>query len=73
MIEEVHYYTQELFRLSGRRQTILDDMVALAQPLPEDKTLLSIPGIAKMTATSIISELGDIHRFQSANQGFYRN
>ncbi|MFX4025232.1 transposase, partial [Streptococcus suis] len=38
------------------------------QPLPEYDILLSIPGIAETTATSIIGELGDIRRFQSANQ-----
>ncbi|NQH38886.1 IS110 family transposase, partial [Streptococcus suis] len=43
-------------------------MVELAQPLPEYDILLSIPGIAETTATSIIGELGDIRRFQSANQ-----
>ena len=43
-------------------------MVTLAQPLPEYEILLSIPGIAEITATSIIGELGDIRRFHSANQ-----
>ena len=42
-------------------------MVSLAQPLPEYDILCSIPGIAEATATSIIGELGDIRRFQSAN------
>ncbi len=68
MIEEVRYYAQELIRLSNRRQTVLDEMVTFAQPLPEYEILPSIPGIAKTTATSIIGELGDIRRFQSANQ-----
>ena len=68
MIEEVRYYAKELLRLSEHRQAILDKMVALAQPLPEYEILRSIPGIAEMTATSIIGELGDIRRFQSANQ-----
>ncbi|MBF0819868.1 IS110 family transposase [Streptococcus acidominimus] len=68
MMEEVRYYAQELLRLSKRRQTVLDEMVALAHPLPEYEILLSIPGIAETTATSIIGELGDIRRFQSANQ-----
>lgn len=68
MIEEVRYYAQELLRLSERRQTVLDEMVTFAQPLPEYEILLSIPGIAETTATSIIGELGDIRRFQSANQ-----
>ena len=68
MLEEVRYYAQELLRLSERRQVVLDDMVALAQPLPEYNILRSIPGIAETTATSIIGELGDIRRFQSTNQ-----
>ncbi len=68
MLEEVRYYAQELLRLSERRKAVLDQMVELAQPLPEYDILLSIPGIAETTATSIIGELGDIRRFQSANQ-----
>ena len=56
MLEEVRYYAQELLRLSERRQVVLNDMVALAQPLPEYDTLRSIPGIAETTATSIIGE-----------------
>ena len=68
MIEEVKYYVQELLRLTKRRQGILDEMVSLAQPLPEYEILLSIPGIAETTATSIIGELGDVRRFHSANQ-----
>ena len=58
MLEEVRYYVQELLRLSERRQVVLNDMVALAQPLPEYDILRSIPGIAETTATSIIGELG---------------
>ena len=68
MLEEVRYYAQELLRLSERRQVVLSDMVALAQPLPEYDILRSIPGIAETTATSIIGELGNIRRFQSTNQ-----
>ena len=68
MMEEVRYYAQELLRLSERRQVVLNDMVALAQPLPEYDILRSIPGIAETTATSIIGELEDIRRFQSTNQ-----
>ena len=68
MIEEVRYYAQELLRLTERRQVTVDNMIELAQPLPEYDILLSIPGIAETTATSIIGELGDVRRFQSANQ-----
>ncbi len=68
ILEEVRYYAQELLRLPERRQAVLDEMVILAQPLPEYDILLSIPDIAETTATSIIGELNDIRRFQSANQ-----
>ena len=68
ILEEVRYYAKELLRLSEQRQAVLEQMVELAQPLPEYEILLSIPGIAEITATSMIGELGDIRRFQSANQ-----
>jgi len=68
MFKEVQYYAQDLLRLTERRQEVLDNMVTLALPLPEYDILRSIPGIAETTATSIIGELGDIRRFQSANQ-----
>lgn len=68
ILEEVRYYAKELLRLSEQRQAVLEQMVELAQPLPEYEILLSIPGIAETIATSMIGELEDIRRFQSANQ-----
>ena len=68
ILEEIHYYAKELLRLSEQRQAVLEQMVELAQPLPEYEILLSIPGIAETIATSMIGELRDIRRFQSANQ-----
>lgn len=68
MMEEIKYYAGELLRLSEYRQGVLEEMVTLAQPLPEYEILLSIPGITETTATSIIGELGDIRQFHSANQ-----
>ena len=68
ILEEVRYYAKELLRLSEQRQAVFEQMVELAQPLPEYEILLSIPDIAETTATSMIGELGDIRRFQSANQ-----
>lgn len=38
---EVRYYAQELLRLSERRQVVLNNMVALAQPLPIPAILLT--------------------------------
>ena len=68
MIEEVKYNAQELIRLTNRREQVLEQLVELAKPLPKYEILLSIPGIAETTATSVIGELGDIRRFKSANQ-----
>ena len=68
IIEEVKYNAQELIRLTNRREQVLQQLIALAEPLPEYEILLSIPGIAETTATSIIGELGDIRRFKCANQ-----
>ena len=68
MIEEVKYNAQELIRFTNRREQVLEQLIELAKPLPEYEILLSIPGIAETTATSVISELGDIRRFKSANQ-----
>ena len=48
--------TQELIRLTNRREQVLQQLIALAEPLPEYEILLSIPGIAETTATSIIGE-----------------
>ena len=68
MIEEVKYNAQKLIRLTSRREQVLEQLIELAKPLPEYEILLSIPGIAETTATSVIGELGDIRRFKSANQ-----
>ena len=54
--------------MTNRREQVLEQLVELAKPLPEYEILLSIPGIAETTATSVIGELGDIRRFTSANQ-----
>jgi len=57
---EVKYNAQELIRLTNRREQVLEQLIELAKPLPEYEILLSIPGIAETTATSVIGELGDI-------------
>ena len=59
-MEEVKYNAQELIRLTNRREQVLEQLIELAKPLSEYEILLSIPGIAETTATSVIGELGDI-------------
>ena len=54
MIEEVKYDAQESIRLTNSQEQVLQQLIALAEPLPEYEILLSIPGIAETTATSII-------------------
>ena len=68
IIEEVKYNAQKLIKLTSRREQVLEQLIELAKPLPEYVILLSIPGIAETTGTSVIGELGDIRRFTSANQ-----
>ena len=54
--------------MTSRREQVLEQLIELAKPLPEYVILLSIPGIAETTGTSVIGELGDIRRFQSTDQ-----
>ena len=68
IVEQATYYAKELLRLSQVRKEVLDTMVEKAKILPEYEILLSIPGIAETTATSIIGELGDLRRFRTPNQ-----
>ena len=54
IIEEVKYNAQKLIRLTSRREQVLEQLIELAKPLPEYVILLSIPGIAETTGTSVI-------------------
>lgn len=65
IVEQVQYYAQELLRLSQIRDGTLDTMSEKSKALPEYEILMSIPGIAETTATSIIGELGDVRRFRT--------
>lgn len=68
IVEQVAYHAKDLLRLSQVRKEVLDAMVEKAKVLPEYEILLSKPGIAETTATSIIGELGDLLRFRTTNQ-----
>ncbi len=43
-------------------------MEALAQPIPAYKIYISMPGIGPLSAAQLLGELGDITRFDNANQ-----
>lgn len=49
-------------------EIVLDEIVELAKTIPDFTIIRSIPGIADNLASRILSELGDISRFNNANQ-----
>lgn len=67
-IYQVQYHAQRLLELQRKQKEIVDSMECLAKQLPEYEILCSIPGIATITATSLIGEIGDIRRFSSPNK-----
>ncbi|WP_125711497.1 IS110 family transposase [Lacticaseibacillus porcinae] len=66
-VRAVVYLAQEVERLDGLKNEIIDEMTQLSQGLDEVKYLLSFPGIGIKTVMCLIGELGDIRRFHSAN------
>ena len=49
-------------------ETILNEMVNLAQDLPNFEIIRSIPGIGDNLAARILAELGDVNRFKKFSQ-----
>ncbi|BDR58103.1 IS110 family transposase [Xylocopilactobacillus apicola] len=68
MIKQVRYLADEALRLQDLKHDLIQEMIELAQDLPEYEILLSIPGIGEVTAVLLIAEIGDIRRFTSANK-----
>lgn len=64
---QIKYLTQCLISENSQKQLILNQMVNLAQTLPEYTHLLSIPGLGEQTVTALLGELGDLRRFRSSN------
>lgn len=67
MIRQVRYLAGEALRLQDLKHDLIQEMIELAQDLPEYEILLSIPGVGEVTAVLFIAEIGDIRRFTSAN------
>ncbi|MGA3473047.1 IS110 family transposase, partial [Lactiplantibacillus plantarum] len=68
--DEVVYYANRLLRLTADRERRSEEMIKLAKTLPNRdlEILMSIPGIAEITAVRILAELGDIRRFSNPNK-----
>ena len=66
-VEEVRYYARQLIALTHKREEVIKRMES-AQRLPEYILYCSFPGIGKQTAAQLMGELGDISRFDNANQ-----
>ncbi|MGG4202515.1 transposase, partial [Peribacillus frigoritolerans] len=56
-------YIELLFHYQGHLSELEDRIVALANELEEYKIIQSIPGIGEKIAATIISEIGEIDRF----------
>ncbi|MGK4106104.1 transposase [Limosilactobacillus vaginalis] len=67
-VDEVRYYCRLLIELTKQKEKIVKQMITTAQ---EDETFqyyVSFPGIGPQTAAQLMAELGDISRFDNANQ-----
>lgn len=68
LVTEVRYRVGVIRDLVIQKEKFRKELVFLASKLEEFKLIESIPGIGKLTAALLISELGDIRRFQSNKQ-----
>jgi len=56
-----------LSEIEATLTSILTQMQKLAENLPEYQVALAMPGIGPILAVRLIAEVGDVHRFHSAN------
>lgn len=59
---------KRLLELKKQKKEVIDQMVVLSQERKDYQVLLSFPGIGAKTAVRLLAELGDLRRFQHANQ-----
>ena len=65
---EIHYLLDTHDRLENEIQRLDEKTETLCSSMDEVKRLMEIKGIALITATGIVSELGDIRKYENANQ-----
>lgn len=67
-VEEVRYYCRRLIELTKQREKVVKQMITTAQGDEAFQYYTSFPGIGDQTAAQLMGELGDITRFDNANQ-----
>ena len=67
-VQEVRYYCRQLIDLIKQKEILIDQMRMLSDPLPAYQIFISMPGIGPLSASQLLGELGDITRFDDANQ-----
>lgn len=67
-VDEVRYYSRQMINLALKKEQLIKQMKELAEKVPEYKLFCSFPGIGEQSAAQLIGELGDIKRFNNANQ-----
>lgn len=63
----IHEAVRVLSEIEVTLTSILTEMQELVKNLPEYQVALDIPGIGPTLAVRLIAEVGDVHRFHSAN------
>ncbi|WP_203633610.1 transposase [Lacticaseibacillus suibinensis] len=67
-VQEVKYYCRQLIELIKQADALRKQMSATAAPLSQFQIYQSMPGIGALSAAQLVGELGDILRFDTANQ-----
>lgn len=67
-VDEVRYYCRLLIELTNQKKKIIKQMIELAQEDEAFQYYVSFPGIGAQSAAQLMAELGDITRFDNANQ-----
>lgn len=61
-------YIREIQHYKSKRNEVIQSMITIAQEIPLYSYLQSIPGIGPILSIRLISELGDLSRFENTRQ-----
>ena len=67
-IEEAEFLIDELLLKISKRDEVKKQIIDLSKELPEFDIIISVPGIGELSAALLIGEMGEIMRFDNANQ-----
>ena len=66
-VKEVKMMSARVKGIINESERVMDSMISKAENLPEFALLKTIPGIADVTATRLIAEIGDINAYPKAD------